>query len=105
MDEAMGQQVTPKAAAPAPNTAGTAATPGSAGGQQLNKTPQSAPTVPVDEDETQDPSAGMEGQFRVILVTVIKVLMVLSSSGGAKTKINCEALLFLLVCASTLCHA
>ena len=69
MDEAMGQQVTPKAAAPAPNTAGTAATPGSAGGQHLNKTPQSAPTVPVDEDETQDPSAGMEGQFRVILVT------------------------------------
>ena len=71
MDEAMGKQATPKAAAPAPNTAGTAATPGSAGGQQLNKTPQSAPTVPVDEDETQDPSAGMEGQFRVTFLTLM----------------------------------
>ena len=68
MDEAMGQPATPKAATPAPTTAGTSATPGSAGGQQLNKTPQSAPTVPMDEDETQDPSAGMEGQCRVILV-------------------------------------
>ena len=71
MDEAMGKQATPKAATPAPATAGTSATPGSAGGQQLNKIPQSAPTVPVDEDETQDPSAGMEGQFRLIFVTLM----------------------------------
>ena len=88
----MGQQATPKAAAPAPVTVGTSATPGSAGGQQLNKTPQSAPTVPVDEDETQDPSAGMEGQFRVIFVTLMINSDTISTGPGLRlVPISCQS--------------
>ena len=43
--------------------AGAAADTTSGSTSQLHKekTPQSAPTVSVDEDETQDPSGGMEG--------------------------------------------
>ena len=57
------QQVTPKAMTPCTSAAGTtlgrAVQPGS------ERTPQGALTVPVDEDETQDPSAGMEGKVVV----------------------------------------
>ena len=57
------QQVTPKTTTPCTSAAGT--TLGSAAQPGSKRTPQSAPTVPVDEDETQDPSAGMEGNVVV----------------------------------------
>ena len=61
MDEAMGEQrqAAPKAATPCRAAADT--TLGSTSQLHKEKTPQSAPTVSVDEDETQDPSGGMEG--------------------------------------------
>ena len=56
MDEAMDQrQPTPKATTPAGGTTlGSSVT-------HRGRTPEAVPTVPVDEEETQDPTAGMEG--------------------------------------------